>query len=332
MPNIAKLPEVANQHTAKEVVAYNISQKDIINPESKTPFYVLEVGFLPDISTILHATNATEVDVISPGSAYPYRWIRTPTGGTHMAFPMEVYRVEKRTLIGAHLKTYLQNGSLDEQLAASFMEINSRVDSVFRHHLQDNLEATLNLYRAMTQNRFAESYWDHSFLNDWGIELCLATELKKMNIPFDAIFVYINGNVTEIDFDWAYPGEKEKKRRIRYFGTESYSMEKGGTMGCYFQRSRLPDRELLDAAAFQLLQYKVYPETIALTRSFRTPNPDPITSFINEGRNHFLLREDPRQDGMELNAKILDPKYLRVLSEYDQTALGISFTLFKSSD
>lgn len=103
-------------------------------------------------------------------------------------------------------------------------------------------------------DRKRRGYWDMGAINRWDIDRLLMIELKKLGVRRETIGVnqrpfakYVP--LTEIVFDWAFPGENLKQRRLLYLNGTVDSIVDGDEVGfvsridCYHQKS-LPKDDL----------------------------------------------------------------------------------------
>lgn len=98
------------------------------------------------------------------------------------------------------------------------------------------------------QHRKMKGYWDEAIISRWETSKLLVLELKELGVNKNDIAINgdRNGLFCKIKFNWAYPGEKSKKRELIYL--RGYIDEVLATsrekyvknLDCYYQKG-LPD-------------------------------------------------------------------------------------------
>lgn len=73
------------------------------------------------------------------------------------------------------------------------------------------------LFYSHRSERLLRGYWDSGAVGHWKINRLLFMELKKMGVEKSSIKIKSRKFAKEIKFEWAYPGEKPKTRKLTYF-------------------------------------------------------------------------------------------------------------------
>lgn len=201
---------VKNQLLNPVFATYYMGWKHQVNPQSKD-MSVLYHGMGPDASTVLLSTDATEVTSIDP---------KHPS-------------VQELKHCLAHWDT------IDTDLFNLPGKLHVMDPSVADHPTEENLNSYL---RGILTNKRESGHWDSLDISALGVSRSLLIELKRMGIDKDSIRIDGEGGMTTMSFDWAYPGEKPKKRRLNFgddyidtfLNTEIVSAKK---YDCFYEKS-----------------------------------------------------------------------------------------------
>lgn len=200
------MPAVRNGLLSREHVAYCLAVNSIIGPQQKAVYNAMG----PDISTVLLVTN-----------------------------PRKVVGVDHEYVNTLGLQEYIEK-YWDMVDALPIKEA-----GIFRYPTRDG-ENTAEAYQPSEEDieRFFEDldcrrqkgYWDESMIYRHSVERLLAIELKKIDVKKEDISFAPNSK--SIRFEWAYPGETQKKRNLRYYRSDilklGYNLDK---VDCFYQKS-----------------------------------------------------------------------------------------------
>lgn len=183
--DIEGLPVVTSDLLRKEHVEYCLGIYNEIGDREKVIYY--KMG--PDISTPLLTTNATEiigidstVDIQEHSSDYVDKY-------------WEI--VDQRPTLSPYSIGVL-SGDLSVK---NYLLPKSKVD-MFNDDLDD---------------RKSRGYWNHRFQLNFGNDRALIIELKRLGVNSRSIKINTRPDlITDVNFNWAFPGEKSKPRHVVY--------------------------------------------------------------------------------------------------------------------
>jgi hypothetical protein len=196
---------VSNGLISEEYFDYLNSYKHRVNPESNA-LKVAYGGMGPDFITVSLATNATEI------------W----------GIDVNPYNASK-------VKFYLENwksvDTYDPRLPPT-ERINDR--DYFRMVGIDPVARPEYVWERDVGKRKSLGYWDLNAISTWGVERLLVYEFKKSGVEENSVTVEaINPQKTEVSFDWAYPGEKNRRRTLKLIHDDFYGAISGDTKNVY---------------------------------------------------------------------------------------------------
>jgi len=205
------LPAVRHLLMRKEQAEYCMAWHGVIGDRKK----VIYNGMGPDISSVLLFTNATEITGVDTKGFY----------NDHT----EEYITKYWDFLNT--KPIWRAGAFGY---ASQTPENLKLD----HH-------EWKLFYDHRRNRLLKGYWDYGAVNHWDIDRLLMLEFKKMDVEKEMIKIKrITGGVTEIGFDWAYPGESVKPRKLIYVWDDLGALTRGRKLkhfirnaDCFYQKS-----------------------------------------------------------------------------------------------
>ncbi|HCQ31712.1 TPA: hypothetical protein DIU27_05040 [Candidatus Collierbacteria bacterium] len=182
-PNVEHITAVEERLMRKEQAKYYMSRHEQIGDQSK----VVDNAMGPNISSNLFLTNALEIVAVDEkGFFNEYSW-------QYADFLWDF--VDSKPIYRAGAFGY---------------------DRITPEKLEPSKEEW-KLFYAHRADRWRRGYWDMGALNHWDIDRLLFLELKKMGVDRRTIVVQpISCSATEITFDWTYPGERAKQRKILY--------------------------------------------------------------------------------------------------------------------
>ncbi len=213
---LQRLPEYAvvpkSELARPEQMLYYLAWHRRLRDQKK----VLYNAMGPDISSVLFFANPTEVIGVDPARNFS-KHSRDYVG------KLWSY-IDKKPILPAGSIAYSWGVS-----AASYVP-DKEENNKFRKDLAD---------------RKRRGYWDMSVLHRWDIDRLFFMELKMLGVNPKSISVSIHDDVTDIEFMWAYPGERAKKRIVHYVSStldeQSYkdyaAQNKLAGVDCFFQKA-----------------------------------------------------------------------------------------------
>lgn len=212
--NVESLPVVENNLLRKEHVEYCVAWHKEIGDRNKVIYY--KMG--PDISTVLLTTNATEI--IGIDSSFH-------EGHAEDYIKKYWNFIDNKAIPVAGAFGY-QNGT--------FTPENFVPDKVTAQMFKEDLE-----------NRKGRGYWNQRALINFGTDRMFLIELKKLGVRKEIINIKDRENLgIEITFNWAYPGERSKGRKITFIPEYTVSEAKRNVVtllkdaDCYYQKGESP--------------------------------------------------------------------------------------------
>lgn len=213
--NTESLPVVENNLLRKEHVEYCMAWHKKIGDRNKVIYY----GMGPDASTVLLTTNATEIIGIDS---------RFYEGHTEDYIKKYWDFIDNKAIPVAGAFGY-QNGSFT---AENFVP-SKDMARMFKEDLKD---------------RKSRGYWNERALINFGTDRMFLVELKKLGIRKKIINIKEKENLgVEITFNWAYPGERSKGRKVTFIPQSAVSETKRNVVtslkdaDCYYQKIGSPE-------------------------------------------------------------------------------------------
>lgn len=212
--NTESLPVVENNLLRKEHVEYCMGWHKEIGDRNKVIYY--KMG--PDVSTALLTTNATEIIGID-NSFYE---------GHSQDYIKKYWNfIDNKAIPVAGASGY-QNGRFTPE---SYVPDKDRA-KMFKEDLED---------------RRRRGYWNERASINFGMDRMFLIELKRLGIRKDIINIKERENLgTEITFNWAYPGERSKGRKVTFIPQHIVSEAEGKVVtllkdaDCYYQKGDSP--------------------------------------------------------------------------------------------
>lgn len=194
-----KIIPVQNKYLSKEQTTYCLGWKNLVNKKSE-PCNVMYNAMGPDIATALLTTNATSIYGIefSPPETkklkyYLDNWNKVDTDVTSLPPENNLYQDK-----------YNENSNVITQNEAT-------------EFANKEIQNTL-------QKRNERGYWDVKEMYTWSIERCLIIEMKKLGINPESIKIDESKGRTQIEFDFAFPGENTKARKVIYIADYTFDI------------------------------------------------------------------------------------------------------------
>ncbi len=207
--NIAKETfAVKNELLRKEHVTYCLAWNKRLGSQNRVVYNAIG----PDVSTILLATN-----------------------------PTEIIGVDKSYINANHIAEFAKQhwNEID-----TIPEINLAIEGHFVN-IPDlyhgfSGEKKIAILESDIRVRNKRGYWDMGNLWRWSIERLTCIELKKMGVNNKSITSSSDSN--ELKFEWAFPNEEPKERTIKYINTtlENINNNFPSDIDCFYQKS-IPD-------------------------------------------------------------------------------------------
>lgn len=212
-----ELPAVSNGLMLKQQAAYCLAWNSIVGKQEK----VLYNAMGPDLATVLLTTNASEIIGVDVKGLYQEYLTGFILGAWHLVDKTPVY------IPGAMWYLFDEENTID----------NFEVD-----------KEDLKRFERDLNGRKERGYWDISYIVRWETERLITIELKKLGIDRNTISINEELSTTTIEFDWAFPGERETRRTLRYIsGNVSEVVEQGvnfSSIDCYYEKA-LPEDEVM---------------------------------------------------------------------------------------
>lgn len=214
-PTSETIPAIENGLLRKEHVEYSMAWQKIIGPKNKVVYN--EMG--PDISTVLFFSNANEI----VGLDYRFHGDYTKDYVDKYWDFIDTKAIPPAGAMGYHYGFFTPES----------FEVSPERLKMFKEDLED---------------RSRRGYWNHRAILNFGVDRLLMLELKKMGVKRESIEIKTNrnGSKTEIKFDWAYPGETTKPRKIIYLSNSFDDALSSGKIAiqnadCYYQKNSNPE-------------------------------------------------------------------------------------------
>ena len=246
--DIESLPVVESNLLRKEHVAYCLGIHHEIGDRQKLIYY--KIG--SDVSTPLLTTNATEIIGIDSKVVF---------GEHSLDYPHKYWDiVDQRPTLSPDAIGVLK-GDLSVR---DYLLPKEKVD-MFNEDLDD---------------RKRRGYWNTRASLQFGNDRLLFIELKKLGVNPRSIKIATASNfVTEVDFNWAFPGEKSKARRITYVPQHLVGETRKDIVrilkgaDCYYQKGQRSEDTL---AIVQDVQYFLKdPAVVAIGYQFESNKKNP---------------------------------------------------------
>lgn len=213
-PTSETIPAIENGLLRKEHVEYSMAWQKLIGPRQKVIYN--DIG--GDASTPLFFSNPTEI--ISTG--------RNPFNEFSRDYITKYWDfIDELPIPHAGAFGY------------KFGEFNAQN---YKPPLEDQ-----RTFRKDLSDRKNRGYWNRNRTSNLlGEDRVLLIELKKLGVKKDDIRIVMHkDNSTDIIFDWAFPGEETKKRKIVYV-PKSLDKALGNTAllencDCYYQKGSTPN-------------------------------------------------------------------------------------------
>src|SRR3989339_369926 len=212
--------QFSSQLLRKEHISYLLEWNKLLGNKKKALYNAMG----PDLSTVLLFANPTEI-------------------------------------IGVDPKGFFRNTEEYVLKFWNFIDIKPIVRSGdFWYHSEKNTaksykptEEELYFFKENLKFRKNYGYWDITHIRRWGLDRLLMIELKKLNVNPGSI--KFNSNPFQISFEWAYPKEKTKERKLTYLsGTLDKVFDGIEEIDCYYQdvKKLLGDRFYYDEGSKKL--------------------------------------------------------------------------------
>ena len=189
-----RIPAVENGLMRLEQVRYYLAWHRLLGDQRR----VLDNAMGPNISSDLFLTNAAEIVAIDAKGFY----------NAHSHQYVEDYwdLVDNKPIYRAGAFGY------GEGVTAEGLQLPDEGWGLFHDHCED---------------RRRRGYWDFGAINHWDIDRLLFLELKKMGVERESIEIEKpSTGVTMVRFDWAYPGEETRPRKLTHLtGTLDWLMK-----------------------------------------------------------------------------------------------------------
>jgi len=240
---IEALPVVENNLLRKEHVGYCMAIHKEIGDRQKVIYF--QMG--PDISTVLLTTNATEVVAIDG---------RFRGGADSQNYPDKYWDLVDK-------KPFPPPGALGYKWGSLTVEKYRAAKDVVEMFMED---------LDFRKNR---GYWSHRSPLNFQTDRLLMIELKRIGAIRESIKVSPKpDSTTEITFDWAYPGEASKTRKIIYLPEYKLTEPKQNVIAllkdsdCYYQKGLTPEQTY--ALIENIQPFLKWAQVIAIGYQFKT--------------------------------------------------------------
>ena len=195
--------QFSSQLLRKEHISYLLEWNKLLGNKKK----VLYNAMGPDLSTVLLFANPTEIIGVDPKGFFR---------------DTEEYVLKFWDFID--IKPIVKSGDSwyhsEKNTAKSYKPTEEEL-----YFFKENLKFRKNY-----------GYWDITHIRRWGLDRLLMIELKKLNV--DPGSIKFNSNPFQISFEWAYPKEKAKERKLIYLpGTLDKVFDGIKEIDCYYQKS-----------------------------------------------------------------------------------------------
>src|SRR3989339_224816 len=173
--------QFSSQLLRKEHISYLLGWNKLLGNKKK----VLYNAMGPDLSTVLLFANPTEIIGVDPKGFFR---------------DTEEYVLKFWDFID--IKPIVKSGDSwyhsEKNIAKSYKPT----------------EEELYFFKEDLNFRKNYGYWDITHIRRWDLDRLLMIEFKKLNVDPDSI--KFNSNPFQISFEWAYPKEKAKERKLVY--------------------------------------------------------------------------------------------------------------------
>lgn len=210
------LPVVKNELLRKEHVEYCVAWHKEIGDRNKAIYYKMGA----DASTVLFTTNATNII------------------GIDSSFPVSEYSQD-------YVNKYWD---LVDQKPILNPEVIRRLD---KDAVSSRFQPSKEKLRMFTEDlayRKQKGYWSHRAPLQFDNDRLLVIELKRLGVKKESIKITANPDTTsEITFNWAFPGERSKARKITYLPQFTVTEAKRKVISllkdsdCYYQKGLSPE-------------------------------------------------------------------------------------------
>lgn len=260
---------VKNDLLRKEHAAYCLAVYDMIGRQNMVAYNAMG----PDISTVLLLTNPGEILGIDSARVDAEIFEEYVTDNWDI--------IDKKSVIGLKKALYSYSGSV---CLSGASEADVRETFLEKQYL-----------------RKLRGYWDESDMYAFGVERWLAVELKKLGVQQEDIVIdHADGSPADrdgfsISFDWAYPGEEKKNRKLQYLHASLYDFRDKSSIfrrkkcfgdyaddiDCFYQKS-LPDTERTSLYISTILPYMNDRKVIMVGHQFEYGNKNINVEFCEE--------------------------------------------------
>ncbi|MEK6956110.1 MAG: hypothetical protein AABW52_05600 [Nanoarchaeota archaeon] len=207
--------------------------------------------------------------------------------------PLEIYGID----INSPNKERLDKALAKWDVIDSDPDCLPHEDLMIKSHLSP--ESYANILNETLRRDFSHrkecGYWRIDNINRWSIERCIALELKRMGVKNSSLRISDNDYVA-IEFDWAFPGEELKRRKIYFIPSRVDDMINNKMfigIDCYYEKSSMECTEPSDSRR-KLLGLKDIVSSNGIVLIGRTQNPD----------------EDAEVEAM--NSRVLEKSFKRI--------------------